>query len=57
MDNIIIVSVIIAILFVAAFGIYRSKKAGKKCIGCPHSCSCSGNCNSSKKNSTENVYR
>lgn len=43
--------------------IYKSKKSGAKCIGCPHSCSCSGNCsdnansgntNSGSVNSKEN---
>ena len=30
--------------------IYKSKKSGAKCIGCPHSCSCSGNCSGSANN-------
>lgn len=42
----IIVAVIVAVLGLAAFAVYKSKKSGKKCIGCPDSCACSrGNCN------------
>jgi hypothetical protein len=42
----IILSVIIAIVGSAVYYIYRSKKSGKKCIGCPDSGSCSGSCQS-----------
>ena len=41
----IIIAVIVAVLGLAVFAIYKSKKSGKKCIGCPDSCACSGgNC-------------
>lgn len=48
----IIIAVIAAVLGLAVFAIYKSKKSGKKCIGCPDGCcssaggetSCSGNC-------------
>ena len=41
----IIIAVIAAVLGLAVFAIYKSKKSGKKCIGCPDSCACSsGNC-------------
>ena len=39
-----IIAVIAVILGVAAGYIYKAKKSGKKCIGCPHSGGCSGNC-------------
>lgn len=39
-----ILAVIAGILSMAGWFIYRSKKSGKKCIGCPDSGSCSGNC-------------
>ncbi|MBO5952874.1 MAG: FeoB-associated Cys-rich membrane protein [Oscillospiraceae bacterium] len=46
-----VVAVIAAILLLAALYVYKSKKSGKKCIGCPHGCcsstqggGCSGNC-------------
>lgn len=44
-----IVIAIIAVIVLAAAGyIYKAKKSGKKCIGCPEGgscgCSCSGSC-------------
>lgn len=44
MEDIIIVAILVLILGGAAWAIWRSKKSGKKCIGCPDSGSCSGNC-------------
>lgn len=41
MDNIIIIAVILIIIGVAAWYIIKSKKSGKKCIGCPDSGCCS----------------
>ena len=43
MKDILIVAVLLVILGLAAYAIYRSKKSGKKCIGCPHSGDC-GKC-------------
>lgn len=40
----VILAVILGILGLSAFYIYRAKKSGKKCIGCPDSGSCSRNC-------------
>ncbi len=43
MDNVIAI-VIIAVIVVAAAGyVYKAKKSGKKCIGCPESCNCDKN--------------
>ena len=43
--DMIVVAVIALILGGAVWFIYRSKKNGKKCIGCPDNCACSGgNC-------------
>ena len=39
-----IIAIVAAILAGAIYYIYRAKKSGKKCIGCPDSGSCSGNC-------------
>ena len=39
-----IIGVIALIVGLAVYAIYRSKKAGHKCIGCPDSKSCSGIC-------------
>lgn len=40
--------ILLGILFLivagAAYAIYRSKKSGRKCIGCPDSGNCSGCC-------------
>ena len=40
----IMIAVIAVIVFGAGYAIYRSKKSGKKCIGCPDNGSCGGNC-------------
>lgn len=49
MENLIIIAVVAAIIGFAARYIYKEKKRGVKCIGCPSGCSCSsggcsGNC-------------
>ena len=51
MENFIIVIVIALIVSAAAFYIYKAKKGGNKCIGCPHgsSCSAKGCCSGTKK--------
>lgn len=48
MEDIIIAVIIIAIVAAASLYIYKAKKSGKKCIGCPDggSCSSSGGCGS-----------
>ena len=40
----IVVGVIVTVLGLAVFYVYRAKKKGQKCVGCPHCGSCSGNC-------------
>ena len=42
--DLIVIFIIAAILGGAGYAVYRSKKAGKKCIGCPDGGSCSGAC-------------
>ena len=44
MVNIFIAAIVMAILGGAAVYIIRSKKSGVRCIGCPSSKTCSGNC-------------
>ncbi len=44
MENIIIIAIIVVIVGVAALYVYKAKKSGKKCIGCPDSGTCGGNC-------------
>ena len=49
MENLILIVIIAAIIGFAARYIYKERKRGVKCIGCPNGCSCgsggcSGNC-------------
>ena len=44
MTDSIIILVVAAILALAGLYVYKAKKSGQKCIGCPHSKTCSGNC-------------
>ena len=44
MANIIVIAVVGLIVGLAGGYIYKEKKRGVKCIGCPEGCSCSGNC-------------
>ncbi|MBR3768806.1 MAG: FeoB-associated Cys-rich membrane protein [Clostridia bacterium] len=48
MENIIIILILVLIIGAAGLYIYRSKKNGKKCIGCPDSKTCGGNCSACK---------
>lgn len=44
MENVIIAIVILLILGLAGYYIYKAKKNGKKCIGCPDSGTCNCGC-------------
>lgn len=44
MENLMIALLLVVILGGAGTYIYKKKKAGIKCIGCPHAGSCSGGC-------------
>ncbi len=44
MTDIIIILILALILGGAAGYIWKAKKSGKKCIGCPDGGSCSGHC-------------
>ena len=44
MTDIIIILVLATIVAGAGFYVYKAKKSGKKCIGCPDSKTCNGNC-------------
>ncbi len=41
MIDYILIGLLVAIVAAASFYIYKAKKSGKKCIGCPDGCSCS----------------
>lgn len=43
-EDIIIIAIIALIVILAALSVYRAKKKGQKCIGCPDAKSCSGHC-------------
>jgi len=48
MENIIIIIIVVGLVGASSFYIYKKKKAGVKCIGCPNSgscpkCNCKGN--------------
>lgn len=50
MENVIILAVVLAIVAAAAVYVFKAKKSGKKCIGCPNSGSCgSRHCNCNKE--------
>ena len=47
METVIAVVIVVAIIVLAVRYIYKAKKSGAKCIGCPDGGSCSaGSCNS-----------
>ena len=50
MTDIIIIAVVVVIVALASLYIYKAKKSGKKCIGCPASSSCNGKCGCNNKN-------
>jgi len=47
MENMVLILILLVIVGLAARYIYKAKKSGKKCIGCPASCSCSSGKDSS----------
>ena len=42
MENLIILAVVAVIITLSGRYLYRAKKRGVKCIGCPGGCSCNG---------------
>lgn len=51
MSDVIIIAVLLVILTLSSVYVYKSKKNGKKCIGCPGGCcsGCSGTINEEKE--------
>ncbi len=41
MKDLIIILIVAVVVCAVAVYIYRAKKSGRKCIGCPDGCSCS----------------
>ena len=46
MSNLIVIIAVLAIVTAAALYVYRAKKRGAKCVGCPHAkqCGAEGGC-------------
>ncbi len=50
MANLIVSIILILMVGSAVYYIYKNKKKGVKCIGCPYSKGCSGGCGGSVNN-------
>ena len=44
MVNVIATLVLVVVLGLAAIYLYRAKKSGAKCVGCPYAKECAGKC-------------
>ena len=40
--DILLIVILVVIVGAAGWYVYKAKKSGKKCIGCPDGCSCGG---------------
>ena len=40
MEDIVIIGIMMLLVSLSALYIYKAKKKGRKCIGCPNGCSC-----------------
>jgi hypothetical protein len=40
----VIIAIVVAVIGGAAFYIFKAKKSGQKCIGCPYSKTCGSKC-------------
>ena len=54
MIDVLLIGILLAVFGLTGFAIYKSKKSGKKCMGCPDSCACpqsncTGGCSSCGK--------
>ncbi|MBQ2613819.1 MAG: FeoB-associated Cys-rich membrane protein [Clostridia bacterium] len=52
MENIIIIAILVLILGFAGWYVYKEKRKGNKCIGCPFADSCKSSCCDQKKKSS-----
>ena len=54
MENMIVIILLLAIVALAVFYVIRTKKNGRKCIGCPGGCEkCSCGCMQYDRNASE----
>lgn len=44
LTNLIVIFIVVIIVALSALYVYRAKKNGIKCIGCPEGSSCANNC-------------
>ena len=49
MENVIIIALLVVIFGGVIGYLVKAKKRGQKCIGCPHSGTCGGNCGGLKE--------
>ena len=54
MIDVILILVLVLIIALAAGYVYRAKKSGKTCIGCPNSGHCASSCGCGCKSSPKN---
>ena len=47
MTDFVIIAIVLLIVAGAGLYVYRAKKRGQKCVGCPDGGSCSGSCGGS----------
>lgn len=45
MGDYIILAILVVVIAAIIVYLYRAKKRGQKCIGCPHCKQCNGKCN------------
>lgn len=54
MENVIVVVILAAIVGGIALYLWRAKKQGAKCVGCPYCKSCGGHCGGSDNSRVKN---
>lgn len=47
-EDVVVIVVLLIVVAAAGIYVYRAKKSGQKCIGCPASKTCNGSCCSCK---------
>ena len=52
-ENLIIIGLLVCILAGVGYDLYRAKKRGQTCIGCPYAKKCGGGCGGSCAHSGE----
>ena len=53
-ENVIIIAILVLIVAGIGLYLYRAKKRGAKCIGCPYAKQCGGGCGSCDKVKSDN---